>query len=134
MNLYDYKRETRPISTLEGLTLTGVENVGGEVIIFTVNDGRKFVMHHSQDCCETVRIEDICGNLKWLVGSPIIRASEDTNSGQETDGYGDTFTWTFYNIASAKGHVTIRWYGTSNGYYSESVDFEELLEKRYNLT
>ena len=118
-------------SELIGKTLANVENVGNEEIIFTTVGGEKYKLYHSQDCCESVTVEDICGDLQDLIGSPILKASEDTNSETNPEGvkpeYQDSFTWTFYNIATAKGHVTIRWYGESNGYYSESVDFAQVV-------
>ncbi len=116
---------------LVGQTLARIEGkVGDEVMTFVTTEGRTFRMEHCQDCCENVAIEDICGDIEDLVNSPVVRASEDTSEGNPegvSPEYQDSFTWTFYNIATAKGHVTIRWYGESNGYYSETVDFEEVL-------
>ena len=81
-------------------------------------------MLHIQDCCESVYIEDINGDLQSLVGSPILVAEERASPERgQLNEYDDDFEWTFYTIATVNGHVDIRWYGSSNGYYSTAVHF-----------
>lgn len=109
-------------SALLGKVLTEV-SVDDEQITFTTDRGERYVQHHEQDCCESVYVEDVIGNIDDVIGSPILLAEEVTNSGEEDFG---TFTWTFYKLATIKGDITIRWYGSSNGYYSERVTFESL--------
>jgi hypothetical protein len=82
-------------------------------------------MHHSQECCESVYIEDICGDLEDLIDTPILVAEERTQD-DEGDSYGGDAMWTFYELRTIKGSVTIRWHGSSNGYYSISVSFVKL--------
>jgi hypothetical protein len=110
---------------LLGQTFDSVERSDeDESIIFTAGR-RVYTMQHERDCCETVEIESIVGDLNDLVGSPILRAEEAVSNeppeGKEADPYGSE-TWTFYKLATKKGYVDIRWYGESNGYYSENVD------------
>lgn len=116
---------------LLGKTLSNIENKGDEELIFTLDNGEKYMLYHSQDCCEGVQIEEIIGDLKDLMGTPITLAEEIIHeSGVNPDGvkipeFQDCFTWTFYKLATSNGYATIRWYGESNGYYSESVDWRE---------
>jgi len=123
--------DRKPITELVGKTVTKVYDAGDD-IVFECEDGKKYHLYHNQDCCETVSIESINGNLNDLVGSPILVAEEVTSGENPKDvnvkdlGCQDSFTWTFYKFATVKGYVDIRWYGESNGYYSESVDFEEI--------
>lgn len=111
-------------SDLLGKTLINIVNYNDE-LIFTTNEGEIFKACHYQDCCESVIIEDIEGDLNDLIGNQILQAEESTNS-EDTFGKIDSpesFTWTFYKLATIKGYVTIRWLGESNGYYSERVNF-----------
>lgn len=120
------KRQLVDFESLEGKTITGIQNIEKRMLVFYVNFGEEtYVQYHEQDCCESVYIEDICGDLTDLIGTPVLQATETSNRDRgPVDGdYDESYTWTFYNISTIKGTVTIRWYGTSNGYYSESVDF-----------
>ena len=75
---------------------------------------------------------DIVGDRKDVIGSPILLAEEVTHENENPDvvakipEYQESFTWTFYKLATIKGSITIRWYGESNGYYSESVEFAKI--------
>lgn len=119
------------VDVLLGKTLTNII-MSNNSLVFYVEDDTKYMMHHHQDCCENVYIEDVNGDLEDLVGSPILQAEEVVSKDETPEGmeepatYDESYTWTFYKFATIKGYVTIRWFGTSNGYYSESVDFEKL--------
>ena len=117
------------INILLGKTLTSVVEYSddwGDYIVFTVDDGSEYKMYHEQDCCESVTIDDINGDLKDLIGVPILQAKTVTNNDQNYGKTDESFTWTFYKLATIKGYVVIRWYGSSNGYYSESVSFRKI--------
>ncbi len=119
--------EDTQFSDLVGKTLTSVEGkVGGDRIIFRTSDGSVYKMYHDPDCCESVLVEDICGDLEDVIGYPIELAEEATN--RDFPWMNDeSYTWTFYRLRSFGNTVVIRWYGTSNGYYSESVSFEKVV-------
>jgi len=113
-------------SVLKGKTIIGIKKIDQEELQFTCDDGSKYSMYHDQDCCEQVYIEDICGDMNDLLNSPILVAEEVSNRDDKPKyEYDDSYTWTFYKLETAYGFVTIRWYGSSNGYYSESVSFEK---------
>jgi hypothetical protein len=64
-----------------------------------------------------------------LIGTPILMAEEaegETPNDYQFEYEPDSYTWTFYKLATVRGYVTLRWLGQSNGYYSESVDFERV--------
>ena len=120
---------------LVGKTIVDIQgNKYSEELIFTTSDGKRYKMYHSQNCCESVYIEDIIGDLDDLLNSPITMAEESySNENPPESNYSpESFTWTFYKFATIKGYVTIRWYGTSNGYYSESADFVDITNGNRN--
>ncbi len=117
------------IEIILGKTLTRIDKTEDR-IVFADSDGEEYVMYHDQDCCEGVSIDDIAGDLDDLIGSPILRAEESSNRDNPPTENTESHTWTFYHLATIKGYVTIRWYGESNGYYSESVSFCKLKDER----
>ena len=130
------------VSELLGKTLKAVTGMtkDSEEIIFECTDGTRYKMYHEYDCCESVSLEDVIGNVEDLLSSPLTMAEDVSNEnkgpldlleGKEKEDavyWHDSYTYTFYKFATIKGYVTLRWLGESNGYYSEEVNFKELLQ------
>lgn len=110
------------VDVLKGKTLASLVDEGNE-LVFKTTDGETYRMYHEQDCCESVVLEDVVGDLEDLVGSEILVAEEvEGESPADFEAY-ESYTWTFYKFATLKGYVDLRWLGQSNGYYSEGVSF-----------
>jgi len=125
-----YYRDIRDFSVLVGKTLSKVKQVKDEEIFFYTSEGEIYKLYHNQDCCESVYIEDVVGDYADLLDSPILLAEEVSNRDDPARDikYDKSYTWTYYKLSTIKGSVSIRWYGASNGYYSESVDFQIVKE------
>ena len=120
------------VSILKGKILKDIKIEGTESILFIDKDDIEYEMFHDYDCCENVYIEDIYGDINNLIGSKIIMAEEVINRDlSPLNEFDESYTWTFYKFATVKGYVTIRWYGESNGYYSEKVDFAIIDKEEY---
>lgn len=113
---------------LIGKTIVKVRGLeqGSEEVVFTLDDGTRCRMVHWQSCCEDVHLHDFIGEADDLIGEPVLLARESmSDQGLPGDPESsESQTWTFYTIATRKGYVDMRWWGQSNGYYSESVTFE----------
>jgi hypothetical protein len=112
-----------------------IENMIGKVFTSVIQDGETmtfandkevFTFLHYQDCCESVYIEDIVGELSDLEGEPLLMAEEVSGETPvEFDAMNhECVEWTFYKFATRKGYVDVRWFGESNGYYSTSVNLD----------
>ncbi len=119
--------ESVSFECLKGKIITEIErspeNALVDRLIFSTNDGEEYRMYHDQDCCESVYLEDVAGDLADLLDTPILLAEEVSNINNAN---GAEETWTFYKLSTINGTVTLRWYGSSNGYYSTDVSFHRM--------
>jgi len=125
---------------LKGKTLVHIDvDKLTDVITFTEDNGTRYKCHHYQDCCESVFIENVNGDINDLLNTPILLAEERTSDAETKEmelerllkqerapTVDEAELWTFYELRTIKGSVTIRWNGSSNGYYSISVDFDKV--------
>jgi hypothetical protein len=131
-SVFDPEKRNDDFSKLIGLkvlSVDGMEDGSGEVkMLLESPSGRRYrmLMYHPQDCCENVRIIDVCGDVSDLVGEVIYGAEEVAQAPDPdpapVDAYDQSHQWTFYHLRTRKGTMTLRWLGESNGWYGVGVD------------
>jgi hypothetical protein len=147
MEYDNFDNERTSFEALKGKKIISIDGLkkGSERIKFLCSDKTEFWLTYYDDCCASCSIEDVCGDIENLIGHEILLAEEVSSNqpdaeeqsrrdkekaeAEKNDGYyygAESETWTFYKLATIKGSVTIRWYGSSNGYYSESATFERV--------
>ena len=123
MDYHNIVNTQKGMAQMLGKTFVQVSgSVDSYEMLFETADGERFMFAHQQDCCETVRINDIVGDLQDLVGEPLLIAEEVTGATEPDEEHYESYSYTFYKFATRKGYVDVRWLGESNGYYSEGVD------------
>jgi hypothetical protein len=97
---------------------------------FFFSDLTRMTLDHAQSCCETVLVEEVIGDVRDLIGRPLLLSEEVVSDDPED--FQTTATW--YKFVTNSGSVTIRWLGRSNGYYSQAVDVNITTFKLDTLT
>lgn len=101
-------------------------------IIFKTSDGEVYSLQHDQECCENVELDDVCGDLDDLINEKIIKFYEvqDKKTPLKPEDIGkedvESHTWAFYHISTLSSHITIKFYGISNGIYSETANLYKI--------
>jgi hypothetical protein len=110
----------------------------GQDRYYQVYDNYLFL--HKQDCCESVTIHSIEGDLISLLNEKIKDFRFESHKDESPDDFtkkvvkeeeysSDSFTWTILTFKTETKEVKVRWLGVSNGYYSEDVDFQQVKNK-----
>lgn len=91
-------------------------------ILLTFEDGTKLLFYHDQECCESVSLVSIDGDIKKLKGMVLKNIEFDS-----------AYTATDYGICGKtqivfktdNETIVTKWIGESNGYYSVGVNTKE---------
>lgn len=122
--------------TIKRLVGEIIENfdIDGDTVRIQTQSGRIFLIQHQQDCCESVSIESVDGDVRHLIGKVICEAEEDYPDDAPPEGRGyDSYTWSRYKFVTDDATVVTRWFGESNGYYGETADISEVTYSDYEL-
>ena len=101
-----------------------------DTVTFCIDGIERYILQHVESWSEDVSIDDIVGDLSDLIGKEITKAEEIQSDTDLPDGisedYFESWTYSFYYLHTLDSCVTIKFFGTSNGYYSETAELYDL--------
>ena len=117
-----------PINYKEKLFMRRIKSIEGlyqdsERVTIRFEDGSYITQYHESDCCETVEVHQVDGDIAKHIGATAIDYIEKSSTANN-DEVSESGTWTFYTLKTSSGYLDWRWLGESNGYYSEDVNSE----------
>jgi len=90
-------------SDMVGKVIDSIEQ-GHDRIIFYFADGTAAESLHMQDCCESVVVDRIEGDIAAVVGIPVIEADETSDSENKPSEYSERYHWTRDAVYHDAGH------------------------------
>lgn len=123
------------IKIMKGLIFNKIQQGNESSNLLTIeNDWVEIVFKPEEEYSSDINLEDVVGDLNDLLDTPILIAeSSEVDKFETGDEYSDHSTATFYKLATKKGYVDMRFYGTGGAMYSTSVLVDFNL-KHYNAT
>lgn len=121
MSWYDNTEPQEIIGKILEAWNTHYENYDELILKFA--DGTEAKFFHRQECCESVRLRGRSyKELDNFIGKEITGFYLEENDATPEDGYGSA-TITDITFEFGNESVLACWWGESNGYYGEGVDF-----------
>ena len=108
---------------LEGLYILAIE-YKDNAIKFEVsrNHGDSFFayLEHEQGCCEDVYLESVDSTIGPDDLPVLVYSASEEYVQKDTEEGSETSSW--YKIQTDKGYLTARFFGSGNGFYSETAE------------
>lgn len=114
------KEVNQTMKNLIGATILSATTHYNDNLLYIETDKGTMRFYHDQECCESVWLEDGLEDLEKMLHAEVIENYDEDALNE----YDYSYTWTYYKISTLNHDCTLRFYGTSNGCYSEDVDIE----------
>jgi hypothetical protein len=101
---------TLDLASLTGSRILPGSRIASNFLYLELEEGTLELGHHRQ-CCESVELLDVCGDVADLAGAVIgeIACREDT------------YRNAWYEVATTKGDLTLRWGSTTSQTYGVNI-------------